>query len=71
MRESTVQRLLGDLVLIDINLDELICGTRSTQMGGACAALEHCGGNRSRTAAYLGIARHILVYRIDKYGLGG
>ena len=33
-------------------------------------ALDYCGGNRSRTAAYLGIARHILVYRIDKYGLG-
>jgi len=33
-------------------------------------ALEHCDGNRSRTAAYLGIARHILVYRINKYDLG-
>jgi two-component system NtrC family response regulator len=32
-------------------------------------ALAKCGGNRSKTAAYLGIARHVLVYRIDKYGL--
>ena len=33
-------------------------------------ALEKCGGNRSKTAAFLSIARHVLVYRIDKYGLG-
>jgi DNA-binding NtrC family response regulator len=33
-------------------------------------ALEKCGGNRSRTAAYLSVPRHVLVYRIDKYGLG-
>ena len=26
-------------------------------------------GNRSRTAVYLGIPRHVLVYRLDKYGL--
>jgi two-component system NtrC family response regulator len=32
-------------------------------------ALAKCGGNRSKTATYLGIARHVLVYRIDKYGL--
>jgi len=32
-------------------------------------ALEKCGGNRSKTAAFLSIPRHVLVYRIDKYGL--
>jgi two-component system NtrC family response regulator len=32
-------------------------------------ALDRCGGNRSRTAAYLGIPRHVLVYRITKYDL--
>ncbi len=32
-------------------------------------ALAKHGGNRSRTAVYLGIPRHVLVYRIDKYGL--
>jgi DNA-binding NtrC family response regulator len=32
-------------------------------------ALARHGGNKSRTAAYLGIPRHILVYRIEKYGL--
>ncbi len=32
-------------------------------------ALAKHGGNRSRTAVYLGVPRHILVYRIDKYGL--
>ena len=26
-------------------------------------------GNRSRTAVYLGVPRHVLVYRLDKYGL--
>ncbi len=33
-------------------------------------ALDLCGGNRSKTAAYLGIPRHVLVYRINKYELG-
>jgi two-component system NtrC family response regulator len=33
-------------------------------------ALNLCGGNRTRTAAYLGIPRHVLVYRINKYDLG-
>ncbi len=32
-------------------------------------ALAKCGGNRTRTASYLGIPRHVLVYRIEKYGL--
>ena len=32
-------------------------------------ALELCGGNRTRTAAYLGIPRHVLIYRINKYDL--
>ena len=32
-------------------------------------ALAKCDGNRSRAAAYLGIPRHILVYRLQKYGL--
>jgi DNA-binding NtrC family response regulator len=33
-------------------------------------ALDLCGGNRSKTAAYLGIPRHVLVYRINKYEIG-
>jgi DNA-binding NtrC family response regulator len=33
-------------------------------------ALDLCGGNRSKTAIYLGIPRHVLVYRITKYELG-
>ncbi|MCB1150437.1 sigma-54-dependent Fis family transcriptional regulator [bacterium] len=32
-------------------------------------ALRHCDGNKTRTAAFLGIPRHVLVYRIEKYGL--
>jgi len=32
-------------------------------------ALKLCGGNRSKTAAYLDIPRHVLVYRISKYEL--
>ena len=33
-------------------------------------ALVLCGGNQTRTAQYLGIPRHILLYRLVKYGLG-
>jgi len=33
-------------------------------------ALDLCGGNRSKTAVYLGIPRHVLVYRINKYEIG-
>jgi two-component system NtrC family response regulator len=32
-------------------------------------ALALCGGNRSRTANYLSIPRHILLYRLNKYDL--
>ena len=32
-------------------------------------ALVKCGGNKSRTAAYLGLPRHVLVYRLEKYNL--
>ena len=32
-------------------------------------ALDLCGGNRSKTAVYLGIPRHVLIYRINKYEL--
>ncbi len=33
-------------------------------------AMELCGGNRTKTAEYLGIPRHVLIYRLGKYGLG-
>jgi len=32
-------------------------------------ALEICGGNRSKTASFLEIPRHVLIYRISKYEL--
>lgn len=32
-------------------------------------ALEMCGGNRSKTAQFLDIPRHVLVYRLEKYEL--
>lgn len=32
-------------------------------------ALAKFGGNRTKAAAYLGIPRHVLVYRLEKYGL--
>ncbi|HQL25185.1 MAG TPA: sigma 54-interacting transcriptional regulator, partial [candidate division Zixibacteria bacterium] len=34
-------------------------------------ALTRTGGNRSRAALQLGIPRHVLVYRMKKYGLHG
>ena len=33
-------------------------------------ALERCDGNRSKTAIYLRIPRHVLIYRLEKYGIG-
>jgi len=32
-------------------------------------ALARHGGNRTRAAEYLGIARHVLLYRLEKYGI--
>ena len=32
-------------------------------------ALRECDGNKSKTAAYLDIPRHVLVYRMKKYGI--
>ena len=32
-------------------------------------AYEKCGRNKSKTARYLRIPRHVLVYRMKKYGL--
>jgi len=34
-------------------------------------ALRKFEGNKSRTARYLGIPRHVLLYRLRKYGIGG
>ena len=34
-------------------------------------ALERFDGNQSRTARYLGIPRHVLLYKLEKYGVGG
>ncbi len=32
-------------------------------------AMVMCDGNRTRTAEYLGIPRHVLIYRLGKYGI--
>ncbi|MDD5719782.1 MAG: sigma-54 dependent transcriptional regulator [Candidatus Krumholzibacteria bacterium] len=31
-------------------------------------ALAHCGGNKTQAAAYLGLPRHVLIYRLKKFG---
>jgi two-component system NtrC family response regulator len=31
-------------------------------------ALENHGGNQSATARYLGVPRHVLLYRLEKFG---
>jgi two-component system NtrC family response regulator len=33
-------------------------------------ALEKCHGNQSAAARYLGIPRHVLLYRLEKYKAG-
>jgi DNA-binding NtrC family response regulator len=33
-------------------------------------ALDKCAGNKSRVAIYLGLPRHVLTYRMEKYGIG-
>lgn len=35
-----------------------------------CAALQKMEGNQSATARYLNIPRHVLLYRLEKYGIG-
>jgi two-component system NtrC family response regulator len=43
---------------------------RELEMEAVREALRMFGGNKSRTAKYLGVPRHVLLYRIQKYGLG-
>lgn len=45
-----------------ISLDELVRTAIAT-------ALERCGGNQSRAARLLRVPRHILLYRMEKYGI--
>jgi two-component system NtrC family response regulator len=33
-------------------------------------ALDKHGGNKSRAATYLGVPRHVLLYRMEKFGIG-
>jgi transcriptional regulator with PAS, ATPase and Fis domain len=40
------------------------------EKGLIAQALERTGGNRTKAAELLGISRHTLLYRIDKYNLG-
>jgi two-component system NtrC family response regulator len=39
------------------------------EQGLIAAALERFGGNQTKAAAYLGITRPTLIYRMEKYGL--
>jgi len=55
-------RIIGDLPAESLSLPDL-------EKELVTRSLEKFGGNKSRTAVYLGIPRHVLVYRIQKYGL--
>ena len=44
-------------------------GLREQERAAVIRALEACGGNRSAAARALRVPRHILLYRIKKYGL--
>ena len=55
-------RILGDLPADSMSLPDL-------EKEVITRALAKFGGNKSRTAVYLGIPRHVLVYRLQKYEL--
>jgi DNA-binding NtrC family response regulator len=40
------------------------------EKGVIIAALQKMGGNQSATARYLNIPRHVLLYRLEKFGIG-
>ncbi len=59
-------RRLGGL---DIRLPEEGLRLEEVEQGLIAAALERFGGNQTKAAAYLGITRPTLIYRMEKYGL--
>ena len=59
-------RRLGGL---DIRLPEGGLRFEEVEQGLIASALERFGGNQTRAAAYLGITRPTLIYRMEKYGL--
>jgi len=59
----------GSTITAD-DLQRLAPAAGAVTSGRDRRALALCGGNRSKTAVFLDIPRHVLVYRIDKYELG-
>jgi len=59
---STIKNNVFDLPEDGINLEEL-------EKGLICQALDISNGNQTHAAKLLGITRHTLIYRIEKYNL--
>lgn len=54
---------------LDMNLPEDMLDLEELEKNIIKRSLEKFGGNRSRTAKYLNIQRHVLIYRLEKYGI--
>jgi len=56
---------------LKIDVDDQGCSLESVERALLVRALEKEKGNQSAAARWLGISRHTLRYRMEKYGLTG